>query len=152
MTDSETHRTAAIRVAGAGDAAVLAELRALWLPGEEPGFDRRMSQWLAGEGSHRAMWLAEIGRRPVGMASLFEYRRMPKPGRPDSAWGYVSNMFVREEMRGRGIGAELLATIVASADERGYVRLVVSPADRARPLYRRAGFSDAGDGLLVRGP
>ena len=152
MPADETHRSPLIRVAGADDAAALAELRALWLPGEEPEFDLRLADWLHGESGHRTMWLAEIDRRPVGMVSLFEYRRMPKPGLPDSAWGYVSNMFVREEMRGRRIGAALLDTVVAAADERGYVRLVVSPADLARPLYRRAGFTDAGDGLLVRSP
>ena len=150
MPADETHRRPVIRVAGAADADALAELRALWLPGEEPDFELRLADWLHGESGHRTMWLAEAGGRAVGMASLFEYRRMPKPGQPDSAWGYVSNMFVREEARGRGIGAELLVTIIAAADERGYVRLVVSPADLARPLYRRAGFTDAGDGLLVR--
>ena len=150
MTDSETHRGLVIRVAGGDDSPALAQLRSLWLPGEEVDFERRMADWLHGESGHRTMWLAEAGGSAVGMASLFEYRRMPKPGRPDSAWGYVSNMFVREESRGHGIGAALLGTIVAAAGERGYARLVVSPADLARPLYRRAGFTDAGDGLLVR--
>jgi GNAT superfamily N-acetyltransferase len=89
------------------------------------------------------------------MASLFEYRRMPRPGRPDSRWGYVSNMFVREDVRDRGIGSALLAEIVAAAEERGYVRLVCSPSARALPFYRRAGFvvpdESAGEHrLLVR--
>ena len=150
MTDAETHRGLVIRVAGAADAAALAELRALWIPGDEPAFEERLADWLHGESGHRTIWLAEIEGRAAGMASLFEYRRMPKPGRSDSGWGYVSNMFVREESRGHGIGAALLDTVVAAADERGYVRLVVAPADLARPLYRRAGFTDAGDGLLVR--
>jgi GNAT superfamily N-acetyltransferase len=52
--------------------------------------------------SLRALW------EPVGMASMFEYRRMPRPRRPDSRTGYVSNMFVREDVRNRGIGSALL--------------------------------------------
>jgi len=49
----------------------------------------------------------------------------------------------------------LLAAIVAAADERSYVRLVVSPSKRALPFFRRAGFvvphDTAGDDrLLVR--
>ena len=74
------------------------------------------------------------------MASLFEYRRMPKPGLPGSRWGYVSNMFVREEARDAGVGAALLDAVIAAADERGYARLVLSPAERAIPFYERAGF------------
>jgi GNAT superfamily N-acetyltransferase len=85
------------------------------------------------------------------MASLFEYRRMPRPGRLDSRCGYVGNMFVRPERRNGGIGSALLAAITSEADARGYVRLVLSPTARAIPLYHRAGFVPAGgqDGELL---
>jgi GNAT superfamily N-acetyltransferase len=114
-----------------------------------------MSAWLAAEGDRRVSWLAELDGAPVGMGSLFEYRRMPYPGRSDERWGYVGNMFVVDEARGHGIGTALLQAILATADERGYVRLVLSPSARAVPLYRRAGFivpddAAADDRLLVR--
>lgn len=75
------------------------------------------------------------------MASLFEYRRMPRPRRPESRWGYLSSMFVREELRNRGVGSALLNTIIAAADQRCYARVVVSPTRRSMPFYRRAGFA-----------
>jgi GNAT superfamily N-acetyltransferase len=146
-----------VRVAGADDVAAIAGLRSLWSTGarSDADFERRMDDWLALEGARRTVWLAALADTPVGMASMLEYRRMPRPGRPDSRWGYVSNMFVREEHRNRGIGSALLTAIVAAADERGYARLVLSPSARARPFYRRAGFvvpdDAAGDHrLLVR--
>jgi GNAT superfamily N-acetyltransferase len=143
-----------LRVAEAGDAGALARLRALWSDGEEPGFERRMAEWLASEGDRRTTWLATSDGEPVGMASLFEYRRMPRRGRPDSRWGYVSNMFVRADHRNRGVAAALLDAIIAAADERGYARLVLSPSDEALSLYERAGFVvPAGEHrLLVRAP
>jgi GNAT superfamily N-acetyltransferase len=146
-----------VRVTGADDIGALASLRSLWSAGggEDPELERRMAAWLAVEGDRRTTWLATLGASPVGMASVFEYRRMPRPGRPDSRWGYVSNMFVREELRNRGIGAALLQAIITAADERAYARLVLSPSARALPFYRRAGFvvpDDAAgdDRLLVR--
>jgi GNAT superfamily N-acetyltransferase len=146
-----------VRVTGPADVGALASLRALWSAGAEDdrGFERRLADWLAAEGDRRTTWLATLGDAPVGMASLFEYRRMPRPGRPDSRWGYVGNMFLREGFRNRGIGSALLAAVVAAADERAYARLVLSPAERALPFYRRAGFGvpdDAagGDRLFVR--
>src|SRR4051794_1349164 len=105
-----------VRVADAGDAAALARLRAVWSDGDEPGFERRMAEWLEAEGERRTTWLAWLDREAVGMASLFEYRRMPRPGRPDSRWGYLSNMYVRAEYRKRGIASALLAAIIATAD------------------------------------
>jgi GNAT superfamily N-acetyltransferase len=144
-----------IRVAGPADARALAALRAVWSGGDEPEFAARMAAWLTSEGDRRTTWLATKADEPVGMASMLEYRRMPRPGRPDSRWGYVSNMFVREDARDDGIGTALLEAIIATAEERGYVRLVLSPSVRSVPFYERAGFvvpdEHAGDHrLLVR--
>ena len=83
---------------------------------------------------------------PVGMVSLFEYRRMPRPSRRDSRWGYLSNMFVREEYRHRGIGTALLAAVVTAARQRGYARVVLSPSEPAIPIYKRVGFIVPEDG------
>ncbi len=144
-----------VRTSGAEDAAALAALRAQWSGGEDADLERRMADWLAAEGERRTTWLATLAGTPAGMASMFEYRRMPHAGRPPSRWGYVSNMFVREDARRRGVGSALLAAIVAAADERAYARLVLSPSEEALALYLRAGFvyadEAAGDDrLLVR--
>jgi GNAT superfamily N-acetyltransferase len=148
-----------IRVAGEADVAALSELRAVWSGDTDPdrGFLDRMAAWIAAEGERRTTWLAAVVDRPVGMVSLFEYRRMPKPGREDTRWGYVSSMFVREDSRRRGIGSALLAELIRAAEERSYVRLVVSPSAEGQSLYRRAGFvvpgtaSNAADLLLRPG-
>jgi GNAT superfamily N-acetyltransferase len=147
-----------VRVAGEGDLAVIATLRAQWTPGAEPGddFKEQLGEWLTAEGERRTVWLAFLDDEPVGLASVFEYHRMPRPGRMSSSWGYVSNMFVREDVRDRGIGSALLDALIAAADERGYARLVLSPTLRALPFYERAGFvvpderAGEGDRLLVR--
>jgi GNAT superfamily N-acetyltransferase len=146
-----------VRVADARDIGAIASLRSLWSDGagEDSGFEGRMASWLAAEADRRTIWLAMFGDAPAGMASVLDYRRMPRPGQPDSRWGYVGNMFVREDARNRGIGSALLTTIITDADERGYARLVLSPSARALGFYRRAGFivpdEKAGDDrLLVR--
>jgi GNAT superfamily N-acetyltransferase len=146
-----------VRVAGSDDIGAVATLRALWSAGAaaDEAFEERMAAWLAAEGDRRTTWLAALGGAPVGMASMLEYRRMPRPGQPDSRWGYVGNMFVREDVRNRGIGSALMAAVIGAADERGYVRLVLSPSEAALGFYRRAGFvvpdeAAGGDRLLVR--
>lgn len=145
-----------IRIAGVDDVGHVALLRALWtdLAEADPGFERRMAQWLDCDGERRTTWLATRDGAPVGMASMWEYRRMPRPGRPDSRWGYLSNMFVRVEHRDRGIGSALLGAVIAAARERRYARVVLSPTERATAFYERAGFvvpdeRAGGDRLLV---
>jgi GNAT superfamily N-acetyltransferase len=145
-----------VRMAGERDVGAIALLRALWTTGQpDAELDAAMGAWLASEGERRTVWLATVGGAPVGMASLFEYRRMPNPVRPDSRWGYLSNMYVREEFRSRGIGSALLGAAIDVAAQRGYARLVLSPSREAVPFYRRAGFVDPDEGagedrLLVR--
>lgn len=145
-----------LHVAGQQDVAAIARLRTEWSDGHgaDASFDQRLADWLASEGDRRTIWLATVGTEPVGMVSLLEYRRMPRPGGPDSRWGYVGHMFVSEARRNQGIGTRLLAELIAAAEDRSYARLVLAPSARAVPFFQRAGFVAADDSsgelLLVR--
>jgi GNAT superfamily N-acetyltransferase len=145
-----------VRLTGPADIPAIAALRARWTGAvSDPEFEQHVAAWVVAEGHRRLIWLASLGDEPAGLASLLEYHRMPRPDRLDSRWGYVGNMFVREDLRNRGIGAALLAAIISESDARGYARLVLSPTERAVPFYRRAGFVDAdaavgNDRMMVR--
>src|SRR4051812_50084590 len=109
-----------VRLTDAGDIPTIAALRAQWTGAQsDPGFEARVAAWLAAEGDRRLVWLATLGDEPAGLASMLEYHRMPRPDRLDSRWGYVGNMFVREDLRDRGIGSGLIAAIGAGAQGRG---------------------------------
>ena len=145
-----------VRLTGPADTPAIAALRAQWTGATaDAHFESHVRAWLDAEGDRRLVWLATLGDDPAGLASMLEYRRMPRPDRLDSRWGYVGNMFVRGDLRNRGIGSALLAAIIEEAGARGYARLVLSPTERAVPLYRRAGFVDAdaavaNDRMMVR--
>jgi GNAT superfamily N-acetyltransferase len=145
-----------IRLTDAADIPAIASLRAQWTGARsDPEFEARVRDWLVAEGDRRLVWLAALDGEPAGLASLLEYHRMPRPDRLSSRWGYVGNMFVREHLRNRGIGAALLAAIISESLARGYARLVLSPSLRSLPFSARAGFVPAGeaagdDRLLVR--
>jgi GNAT superfamily N-acetyltransferase len=147
---------ALIRRAEHADLAAIVRLRREWIrevDGDiaDPDFEENLAAWLAREWSRRIMWLAEEGRRPVGMMNLAIYERMPKPGRALSRWGYLGNAFVLAAYRNRGIGSRLLSAALNYADENGFVRVVLSPTERSIPLYERAGFGPP-DALMLRTP
>jgi GNAT superfamily N-acetyltransferase len=145
-----------VRLTGPADIPAIAALRAQWTgASSDTRFEGHVRAWLEAEGDRRLVWLATLGNEPAGLASMLEYHRMPRPDRLDSRWGYVGNMFVREDLRSRGIGSALLAAVIEESEARGYARLVLSPTERAVTLYRRAGFVDAdasagNDRMLVR--
>ena len=145
---------ALIRLAGPDDLTALADLRRRWVterqgPSDDPDFAHRFADWFTAEARRRRFWLAEVDQEAVGMVNRLHFERMPTPGRDAGRWGYLGNMFVVAEHRGRGVGRQLLDALVAHAEAEGLVRIVLSPSDRSIPFYRRAGFSDAHE-LLVR--
>jgi len=144
-----------VRRATAADVGALAALRRAWVE-EEAGpiadggaFEREVAQWYTAEAGRRVTWIATVGGEPVGMLNLVEFHRMPRPGRRHSSWGYISNVFVLAAHRSGGIGRELLDAAIGIARERGYARLVLSPSERAKPLYARAGFGAADELMLM---
>jgi GNAT superfamily N-acetyltransferase len=142
----------AIRLASEADLPALAALRRQWtaeLDGhvDDRAFADAFADWWVDERERRTIWLAE-GGTPVGMVNLVEFRRMPRPGRPPSAWGYLGNVYVQPAHRNRGVGGALLGAAVAEARRRGYERVVLNPSEPSVSLYLRAGFAPA-NGLLL---
>lgn len=143
-----------IRVAGAADGPALAALRRAWTveqhgPVDDDGFEGRFLDWYDREFARRVSWLAETGGGAVGMMNLVVFERMPRPGRDTGTWGYLANAFVLAAYRDQGTGSLLLRALVAYADSRDYVRVVLRPSGRAIPFYERLGFRPDG-GFLVR--
>jgi len=142
-----------VRLATDADVELLATLRRTWVeedgPVDEPLFEQEFADWYAAEAHQRTTWIGFADTVPVGMLNLLEFRRMPRPGRLRSGWGYISNVFVLAEHRNRGLGKDLLDAAIATAKERGYARLVLSPTERARPFYGRAGFAVADELVLL---
>jgi GNAT superfamily N-acetyltransferase len=147
-----------IELVGPSDAAgtaALAGLRRAWLeeraggPLGDPGFEVEFGAWWAREAPQRLAWLARVGGVPVGMLNVLEFTRMPAPGSKAGRWGYLGNAFVLAAHRDAGIGRAMLDAAVAEARRRAWVRIVLSPSARSVPFYRRAGFRDASELLVL---
>ena len=80
-------------------------------------------------------YLARIGARTVGVARL----------RPYGAGAVkIERMAVAADMRGRGIGAAVLARLLADALASGAVRAVLHAQTHAAGFYARFGFAAEG--------
>ena len=146
--------TPVIRIADSADGPAIAGLRRAWTAEEhgdvaDPGFEARFLDWYERESARRISWLAELSGEPVGIMNLAIFERMPRPGRDAGTWGYLANAFVLAPYRNQGIGAGLLAALLAYSDDHGYIRVVLRPSERAIPFYQRAGFTADGS-FLVR--
>jgi GNAT superfamily N-acetyltransferase len=146
--------TPVIRIAGPADGPAIAALRQTWTAEDhgdvaDEGFQARFLDWYERESARRISWLGELSGEPVGMMNLVIFERMPRPGHDSGIWGYLANAFVLAPYRNQGIGAWLLAALLAHADDHDYIRIVLRPSERAIPFYQRAGFAADG-GFLIR--
>jgi putative acetyltransferase len=84
------------------------------------------------------VWSAWDGDEALGCGALKEL---------DETHGEIKSMRTRAAARGRGVGAAILATILAEASARGYRRLSLETGSEehfapARRLYARHGFAE----------
>ena len=136
-----------IRIAGDDDLSVLAGLRRAWNeehaggPIEDPHFEGSFAAWWTAERSTRTFFVVEVDGRPVGMANVKHYERMPAAGRPSGArWGYVGNVFVLPDHRDAGVGRALMRELISWAGQMGLAHLRLAPSPLSQSFYARLGF------------
>lgn len=120
---------------GAADVAALAELRDMG-PDELAAF----AGWVTAHADTHLPFVAEVDGAVVGSAWLHVAERVPGHESPDRRYGDVQSVMVREEHRNRGIGAALMAAILAEARHRGLEHVTVHSGRRAVDFYLRNGF------------
>jgi GNAT superfamily N-acetyltransferase len=145
-----------VRRAALEDADELARLRWDFSPdeaaawgGELDAFREQFARFAerAFTGGSWAVWIAEDGGRLVGNLWVQRVDKVPRPGRFGQGWGYVTNVYVEEAVRDRGVGSRLLAAAVAWARREQLELLLVWPSERSIPFYRRAGFAPSPEAL-----
>ncbi|MGH7355612.1 MAG: GNAT family N-acetyltransferase [Candidatus Rokuibacteriota bacterium] len=92
------------------------------------------------EPARHAMFVAEEGTAPVGLAFGLVDRDPPEAA-------HLGGMWVDPATRGRGVGRALADAVLAWARERGFVHVVLwvtEGNDEAIALYKRLGFARTG--------
>jgi len=85
-------------------------------------------------------FIAEVGGSvPVGSGIAFVRHLDPCPLKPEAA-PHIISMFTERGYRGRGVATRIVHRLVGWGRQRGFSEITLSPASRARPLYRRIGF------------
>ena len=142
-----------IRLATENDASLLAklryELRSSAKPIEsETQFIERCTQWMRDRLRDRSCWrcwIAESEQTPVGNIWAQLVEKIPNPGAETECYLYVTNFYVREEYRGKGIGTRLLSDALTWGKTNNAHTAILWPRERSKSLYVRHGFSVADD-------
>jgi GNAT superfamily N-acetyltransferase len=107
-----------------------------------PDWQTRLRERFNG-GTDELVLLARVDGEAVGFLDAFIRRN---PSMWEDTHCYIDNVFVREGVRGGGIGRALLKQAEAWSLSKGVVRLelvAVANNDLALAVWRQSGFSDA---------
>jgi GNAT superfamily N-acetyltransferase len=146
-----------LRRATPGDASTLARLRHEFRAPRGPNtetsqdFVRRCEAWMSARLSADSpwrVWIAEVADGAVGAIWLQIIEKLPNPVAESEWHGYVSNLFVRESARSRGVGSLLLRAALDECVRADVDDVFLWPTPRSRSLYARHGF-EASDNVLV---
>ena len=120
---------------------------------DEAEFIERCSLWmkerLGGDDAWRC-WIAEskvadLGATAIGSVWVQLIEKIPNPIAEPEHYVYLTNFFVREEYREKGIGSKLLAEALAWSRSKNAEVVLLRPTERSKPLYLRHGFERAED-------
>jgi len=157
--DNEPPTVSCVRRAARADAAALARLRydfraplgeTVELEGE---FLERCESWMQARlhaESVWRVWIAEAGANAVGCVWLQLIEKLPNPVAEAERHAYVSNLFVRDDVRGQGVGSQLLRAALDECDRLDVDDVILWPTPRSRSLYLRHGFTAADNMLVLR--
>ena len=133
-----------VRGARPGDEdALLAVDRATWSPYSSPAPGPPEGPFFNERTEPENVLVAELEGRIAGYGKIGHPTELPASAH---VW-YVSGLAVDPELEGRGAGRALMEALIELARERGGRRMtlrVFAPNERARRLYERLGYRDAG--------
>ncbi|HXI61266.1 MAG TPA: GNAT family N-acetyltransferase [Pyrinomonadaceae bacterium] len=139
-----------IRLAGEADARSLARLRYAFRAStgiateNEAIFLDRCTAWmeehLAAE-SRWKCWVTEKNGKLTGCVWVQLVEKIPNPRDESENHAYLTNFYVEESMRGRGVGSRLLEEVIAWCRTHDVHAVILWPTNRSRGLYGRQGFA-----------
>ena len=102
------------------------------------------------ENGYHICWLAEENGEIVSHIFVHKIDMVPRPCKIHDQFGYITNNYTKPAYRNKGIGSELMKTVVNWAQEEDLELLIVYPSERAEGFYRRAGFKVENEVMELR--
>jgi GNAT superfamily N-acetyltransferase len=105
--------------------------------------DRVYRRWMGSRlasGELIVLAIEAPGRGIVASGGIWFRPEQPRPETSRQDVPYLLSMYTEPEFRGQGLAARIVREAVRICRRKGYKRITLHAAPRARPLYEREGF------------
>ena len=103
------------------------------------------------EGDHTTVLALDEGRA-VGCATMCYYDLMPTFSHPSGRRAHLMNVYTDPSRRREGIGYRMVSMLIDDAWSRGYTEISLDATEAGRPLYRKLGFKDSEECMVLEKP
>ncbi|MFA1821869.1 GNAT family N-acetyltransferase [Virgibacillus oceani] len=86
------------------------------------------------------IWIAEHNRKIVSHIYVELIQKVPRPGRISYPFAFMTNVYTVTEMRGKGIGSQLIAKVNEWSEEQKNEFIIVWPSETSIDFYKRNGY------------
>lgn len=93
---------------------------------------------------------AEKNGRTAGAGGICLYEEMPSPDNLSGKCAYLMNIYTAPGFRRQGIAEAIVADLIAEADRNQADKIYLETSDDGRPLYKKEGFVDLADMMILK--
>ena len=93
--------------------------------------------------------LALDGETVIGCATMCYIDMMPTFSHPTGKRAHLMNVYTDPAMRRQGIAYRMVSMLIESAWNRGATEISLDATEAGRPLYRKLGFTDSGECMVL---
>lgn len=93
--------------------------------------------------------LAVDGGRVLGCATMCYISLMPTFSHPSGKRAHLMNVYTDPALRRQGIAFRMVSMLIENAWKRGATEISLDATEAGRPLYRKLGFRDSGECMVL---
>ena len=93
--------------------------------------------------------LATDGDRVIGCATMCYLQLMPTYSHPSGKRAHLMNVHTDPARRREGIASWMVSMLIEEAWNRGVTEISLDATEAGRPLYRKLGFHDSGEYMVL---
>ena len=93
--------------------------------------------------------LALDGERVIGCATICYITIMPTFSHPTGKRAHLMNVYTAKEYRKQGVGMKMVNMLIDDAWSKGATEISLDATESGRPLYKKCGFEDSGECMVL---
>ena len=87
--------------------------------------------------------------KPIGCATLCYMELMPTFSHPTGRRAHLMNVYTAPDYRGQGMARRMVEMLIEEARRRGVTEISLDATASGRPLYRKLGFQDSEECMVL---